>query len=281
MAKLEYSVDAKNVLAKFYRVDKVLYVEGDDDIPFWEFMFEKFEAPAVEVRQVGGKEELRKCIDQIISGDLQAIVAMDSDFSPFSGTSPYHHLVIRTAGHSIENSLIGAEVLMKVARKTGRLPAKDATLEECQSWLDDFYQKCSALLMNDLIDQCDGAKLGVIGASCDRFFESKQSDRICMYKVAEYLKDLRLEHDIRLSNAMQEKVAGAALGLRDFYRGHFLLSAAHRFVCLLVKRKRAKISLPHTAFFAAINLAFELTFDSEHPHYNHYDREFQRLRSAA
>ncbi len=65
MAKLEYSVGAKNVLTRFYRVDKMLYVEGDDDVPFWEFMFEKFADFNVEVQEVGGKEELRKYVKLI------------------------------------------------------------------------------------------------------------------------------------------------------------------------------------------------------------------------
>jgi hypothetical protein len=280
MAKLEYSIDAKNVLAKFYRVDKVLYVEGDDDVPFWEFMFEKFEAPEVEVRQVGGKNEIQKYIDQIISGQLDAIAAVDSDFSPFIGTEHNHDLVIKTAGHSVENTLIGAKVLMKVARRTGRLQAKNATLEECQSWLEDFYLQCSALLINDLWDQCEGPKIGVIGDNSDRFFKSKQSDRICPYKIQEYLTSRGLEVDAELPADIASTITEAAINLQDFIRGHFLVSAAQRFVFLLVKRKRAQISLSSAAFFGAINLAFESSFDAEHPHYAHYSREFRRLLAA-
>jgi hypothetical protein len=280
MAKLEYSVDAKNVLAKFFRVDKILYVEGDDDVPFWEFMFEKFDAPEVEVRQVGGKNEIQKYIDQITSGKLNAIVATDSDFRPFDGTSLNHDLVIVTAGHSIENTLISAKVLMKVARKTGRLPAKTVTIDECQNWLDVFFERCSALLINDLLDQCEGAKLGVIGDNCDRFFETKQSDRVCSCKIEQYLKNHGLEVDAKLSATIEKIMADTSLSLHDFIRGHFLVSAAHRFITLLVKRSRTKFSISNEAFFGAINLAFEASFDDDHPHYSHYSREFERLLAA-
>jgi len=280
MASLEYSIEAKNVLTKFYRVDKMLYVEGDDDVPFWELMFEKFESPNVEVQQVGGKEELRKYIDQINSGQLNAIVAIDRDFAPFDGSDVKHDLVVRTAGYSIENTLINAKVLVKVARRIGRLPAKNASFEECQSWLEDFYRQCSGLLANDLMDQCEGAKVGVIGNNCDRFLESKQSDKVCPKKIEKYLKGLGLESDPVLSKVLEKLMADADLRLLDFIRGHFLASAAQRFVCLLVKRKRANISLSSAAFFGAVNLAFESTFGVDHPHFTHYKQEFDRLRDA-
>ena len=281
MEKPEYSIDAKNALPKFYRVDRLLYVEGDDDIVFWEIMLKKFEAPKVLVQQVGGKVELQKYIDQIISGQLDAIAAMDSDFSPFVGIEPNHNLIIKTAGHSIENTLITAKVLMKVAMTTGRISAASVTLEECQNWLEDFHQQCSALLINDLQDQCEGDRIGILGKSCDRFFESKQSHRICPVKVQEYLENLGLAADAELPNSTSKHIANGSLNLQDFIRGHFLASAARRFVHNIMKRKCGKTSLSSVAFFGAINLAFESSFDREHPHYEHYEREFQGLSAAA
>ncbi len=281
MAKLEYSVDAKNVLTRFYRVDKMLYVEGDDDIPFWEFMFEKFEALNVEIQEVGGKDELSKYIEQISSGKLDAIVAMDSDYIPFDGAASNNKLVIRTAGHSIENTLISAKVLVKIARKIGRLAAKDLTLEECRDWLDDFYHRCSSLLINDLIDQCEGRKIGVVSDNCARFLKSKQSDKICPNKVEQYLQELGLDTEPQLSQNLETIKTEFDLQLNDFIRGHFLASAAQKFVSVLVQSKSTKSGLSNTAFFGAINLAFETVFDIDHPHFSHYEREFERLSLAA
>lgn len=281
MAQLEYSVGAKNLLAKFYRVEKMIYVEGDDDVPFWEFMFEKFESLNVEIREVGGKEELRKYIDQINAGELDAIVAMDSDFSPFDGTDQSNTLIIKTAGHSIENTLISARALMKVARRIGRLPARHVTLEECQKWLEDFYNRSSSLLINDLVDQCEGYRMGVLSDNCDRFLESKNSDKICPNKVKQYLDELGLDSDLKLSPGLESIRVDSDLQLTDFIRGHFLSSAAQKFISLLVKRKATKISMSSAAFFGAINLALDSTFDSDHPHFSHYKREFERLSIAA
>lgn len=42
MPSLDYSLEALNLLNAFHQVDKVVYVEGQDDVPFWEFLFKKF-----------------------------------------------------------------------------------------------------------------------------------------------------------------------------------------------------------------------------------------------
>lgn len=281
MVQLEYSVGAKNVMSKFYRVDKMLYVEGDDDVPFWEFMFEKFEAAKVEVQQVGGKEKLHKYIEEIASGQLDAIVATDRDFGPFDETELDHELVVKTAGYSIENTLIDARVIMKVARKAGRLPAKDATIREFEGWLEEFYNCCSKLIINDLLDQCEGRRIGVVGDNCDRFMVSKNSADICSRKLDKYLEELGLETSPSLSCELEKRRGDLGLQLSDFIRGHFLTSAAHRFVCLFVKRKRSKIALSSAAFFGALNLAFESIFGPDHPHFLHYEQQFNKLRSVA
>lgn len=37
MADLEYSIEARNILNVFYGVERVVYVEGEDDIAFGNF----------------------------------------------------------------------------------------------------------------------------------------------------------------------------------------------------------------------------------------------------
>ncbi|EGA69570.1 hypothetical protein VISI1226_13648 [Vibrio sinaloensis DSM 21326] len=37
-----YSAEAENIINEFHSVDVMVYVEGVDDIPFWDFIFEKF-----------------------------------------------------------------------------------------------------------------------------------------------------------------------------------------------------------------------------------------------
>jgi hypothetical protein len=80
MVDFSYSTEAKNVLNKFYRVEKILYVEGDDDIPFWECVFDKLSPFSVKVKEAGGKSEAKKYAAEIVTGAADYLVAMDADY---------------------------------------------------------------------------------------------------------------------------------------------------------------------------------------------------------
>lgn len=53
MPSLDYSLEALNLLNAFHQVDKVVYVEGQDDVPFWEFLFKKFTNLNIYIEDVG------------------------------------------------------------------------------------------------------------------------------------------------------------------------------------------------------------------------------------
>ncbi len=104
MASLEHSVEAKNVTNKFYQVDKMIYVEGQDDIIFWDIILKEFAQFTFKIEKAGGKEELEKYIEEIKSGVASYFVARDSDYDEILGFDEVKG-VIRTYGHSIENTI--------------------------------------------------------------------------------------------------------------------------------------------------------------------------------
>ena len=81
MAELDYSDDALNVIAEFYEAKKMFYVEGDDDVVFWEFILETFNIDNFKVQSVNGVEELKKLIIKVIDSEIDSIIARDLDFS--------------------------------------------------------------------------------------------------------------------------------------------------------------------------------------------------------
>ena len=91
-----HSDDADNVTHMFYDADVMVYVEGQDDLPFWDLIFNFFDYQ-VEVQDVGGSKELKKYTEKIKNGELNAIVACDSDFEVLKGESA-HKNIIRTYG---------------------------------------------------------------------------------------------------------------------------------------------------------------------------------------
>ncbi|MDM9086694.1 DUF4435 domain-containing protein [Klebsiella pneumoniae] len=59
-----WSNEAENVISLFYDADIMVYVEGEDDIAFWEIIFKKNGRFNVEVQDVGGCEALQPYIEK-------------------------------------------------------------------------------------------------------------------------------------------------------------------------------------------------------------------------
>ena len=61
----EYSTEALNVLRYFHDSEIIIFVEGDDDILFWDVISNKAGLLGVKIESAGGKNELLKKIDKI------------------------------------------------------------------------------------------------------------------------------------------------------------------------------------------------------------------------
>lgn len=102
MSDLFYSDDALNVRNVFLRVKTIVYVEGDDDVPFWEEVFSRIPEASFEIETAGGSNQLDLYIDKIVSGHLQAVAARDSDFLRHLGNTKDDPRILYTFGYSIE-----------------------------------------------------------------------------------------------------------------------------------------------------------------------------------
>ena len=85
MSEITYSIEALNVLNKFHRVDISVHVEGDDDVVFWQKVFELITDRKVGFIAAGGSIELDRRIKLIEAGSLVAIAARDSDYHVLRG----------------------------------------------------------------------------------------------------------------------------------------------------------------------------------------------------
>ncbi|BEE18489.1 hypothetical protein VAWG006_27420 [Aeromonas enteropelogenes] len=163
MNSLSYSMEAQNILNLFYNTNYVVYVEGKDDIPFWENLFCKFTTLMVEIQDVGSCNELNKYIDRIISGELSSvIVACDSDFTLFEQYKS-HPKIIRTFGHSIENTLISEQTITKVIQSLGRIPNKNVPKEDILNWLNHIDSSTYKLTMLEIFNYVNKCGLSILG----------------------------------------------------------------------------------------------------------------------
>ncbi|MBF4307409.1 DUF4435 domain-containing protein, partial [Vibrio anguillarum] len=131
--------EANNIVHLFYGADVMVYVEGEDDVPFWEVIFNCLVEYRVEIQEVGGSKELAKYIDELELGKLQGIIACDSDFEILKG-SLCNPNIIRTYGYAIENSLICPSTILKVIKSVGKIPTKNMPIKELEIWLNCFIQ---------------------------------------------------------------------------------------------------------------------------------------------
>lgn len=269
MSSLEYSNAAKNILNRFYSVEVMLYVEGDDDIPFWEYMFSKFSQHHVKVQQVGGKKNLEKYADDVFSNRVKALIAMDSDLSIFEDEIA-HPNIIKTYGYSIENTLIFEETIQGVIRTIGRLSRKSITIDECREWLDKVNVAILPLLIGAIKNEQDSSGVSVYGDNACKFLKGQKTPELCSNKISNHLE--RIGFDILDDKAREIEADILSKIDRPIYllNGHFLFSALLSFVSNTIRKIRSKVSISNESLFGSLLLAFESAFGEDHPHYAHY-----------
>lgn len=269
MSDITYSGEARNVLNLFHRVEKMLYVEGDDDILFWELIFKKLSHFSVRVQKVGGKEEIKKYIDEVISGQATYLIAMDSDFDKF--TSQKHHAnIISTFGYSIENTIITGSVLDKVLRTVCKVQDCDMPKNLSKEWLYELEKKVTPLILYAITNNKQKLGYAIIPDNSDRFMKSPKSCEICEQKINSYLDNLPIEISEEQQVNIYTTLDLQRLSFLDVIFGHFLMSAAFRLIKVKTEELRTNIPISREMFFSSLFLAFESLFDPTHPHYDYY-----------
>lgn len=280
MFELDYSDDAKNVLNKFYNVDFIIYVEGQNDIPFWEYLFKKFTSITFEIKDLGGVLEIKKHIDKIVNGEVNGIVACDADFS-YTGEFPSHSNIIRSYGYSIENSLICVESIKKSVKSLGKSSEQLINSIEIQDWFNEIKLVTHSLVIHDIANDWLGCGKKVTGENCSRFLVSQNSRQLNSNKIDNHLKELNLPVDQDLEKNILESLSNNGRMVFDFLRGHFLFSAVLKLLVSIFSQAGKKISLSKDAFFGMLMLSFETVFDSNHLHYHYYSKSLGSIKNIA
>jgi hypothetical protein len=180
-----YSTDALNVLDQFYGVKYLIYVEGEDDIPFWSSLFDKSGVTDYYIDDVGGINNLRNVMLKIINEDAQVMVACDSGYSIWLDNLHIHQRIIKTYGYSIENTMYCPHIINYVIRKLSR-KSKDL-YTEIADWYKIFSDICKALIIFDLAREKYGKSFTVYGSNCCRYLRARHSYNIDASKVETYI----------------------------------------------------------------------------------------------
>lgn len=270
---LVWSDAAENVISMFYDADIMVYVEGEDDIGFWEIIFKKNGRLNVEVQDVGGCEALSPYIERITSGQINAIVARDTDLNYFSSNITPHQNVIYTKGYSIENSILNEKVISRILKNMGRYSAKDIQNIEIGEWLTGFYQNIENLIALDIYNHINQRGQSIVGDSCDRFMQSKTSYVTCNEKINAYIQNL--PEDFRNIGLIEKESLQFPndTSISSWIRGHFLFSATLRFITNYLTKNERKAAISKDSFYSNMITAFELYFTEDHEDFNYYNQK--------
>jgi mannose/fructose/N-acetylgalactosamine-specific phosphotransferase system component IID len=281
MTNFFYSTDAESIMNRFHGVDVMVYVEGQDDIPFWEFMFNKFSSISIEVQDVGSCSALEPYIKKIYLNQINAIVACDMDFTVFKDDFFEHNNIIKTFGYSIENSMLHVDNIHKAIAVIGRLSSKKVNKEEVQHWLDDFHQRLEHLIKMDIYNEVNALGISVVGDNSTRLMKSKTSCEICDEKLESYITKIIPNLTGYDRGVVESLIVEAGLESKQLLRGHFLFSAVAKFVANFVKSKGLKISLSNDALYSAFMLSLESTFTEDNNEFQYYKDALEGIIIAA
>ncbi len=277
MPELAYSDDALNVLGAFYNSEKLLYVEGEDDVVFWEVLLDKLGKKNLKVQSVGGIEELKKYIHKVATGAIDANVARDADFTHIE-KKPRERGVIYTYGHSVENTIFSATSICTVIRTYGRVTKRAIDEGDCESWLSDFHAAFAPLVTYDAANEIGGHGLSVLTNNCTRFMLSELSPIPDPAKIQQKIGELSLNPDIhKTMMSTHNKINKCRRTHADLIRGHFLMSATLKYMNSKLKRLSGNKKISVDALFSNAMLAFESTFNRSHRHFSHYKRQVSLL----
>lgn len=274
---LNWSDEATDIINMFHDADIMVYVEGVDDIGFWEIIFEKNGHLKVEIQDVGGCEALTPYVDKIVSGKIKAIVARDSDLNFFSSNIIKHPNIIYTKGYSIENTIINDRVILKTLKTLGKYSKKEIQKIHINEWFDDFYNNIESLIILDIYNHVTQRGQSVIGNSCEMFLKSKSSYSICPNKINNYIQ--KLPDDFKEQEIIKKDTLSLpnSTCLNNWIRGHFLFSSTLKLITNILSKNERKVSISKDSFYSNILNIFELCFTEEHEDYEYYNEKISLI----
>lgn len=189
MSGLDYSIDALSAKSLFYNKSMSVYVEGPDDVVFWDHIF-KIAEVQVHVEDVGGKPELEKMYSQIVEQNAEFCIAMDNDNTEFMVGSISHPHIIRTYGYSIENSMYYSKnTISKHIESLSRTTIDHVQIIE--EWIEEFSAHSKELVIYDIANNRFQKGISVFGDNCFRLLKEQKSPKLCSLKIAAFINSIK------------------------------------------------------------------------------------------
>ncbi|PUA46936.1 hypothetical protein C5U62_02865 [Pseudomonas protegens] len=271
-ATLDYSDEATNTLDAFMECDYILFVEGDDDVLFWNTVITRCSKLNVDIRPVGGVNELKPYVEKVRNGVLDCVVAQDADYSVHIGEKR-HSRVLYTYGYSIENTLYNPELVTSLLGVWSKKQI-DAS-SEVSKWLEDLVNSCTPLFYLDFLNAKKKLEIDTGAGHCQRFMVSKNSEKFDRQKVSSHVERISKQHALSLSSDELSCVKNVPILV--LMRGHFLQSAVLRYINCQLKLMGRKTSVSGDALYAHAIQYLQNCFDWSSTEGQYYSKQISVL----
>lgn len=250
MNNFNFSKNAMKVIHLFHKNKFILYVEGEDDELFWGELLKKANIESYIIKQQGGKSQLEKYIEMIKADDVKMAVAIDRDYSDFTGDIVNNEKIFYTYGHSIENSLYCPKTIERVIKSF----AKKQVVSDCEieKWLNDSVETLKDLLIMDIANEKYNKGLAILGDNSCRFLTKNSSINLSAAKINKAIdtfKDKFSDEELRFVDYLLKQNEKP---LRFIIRGHFLTNIVINYVKEMALTNGKSVVIPKDNFFALV-----------------------------
>lgn len=233
-SNLSYSLEALRVKSLFYGKRAMVYVEGDEDLNFWEPYFDK---NIFHIENVGGSSNLIPYIDKLNNGEDSFIVACDADYSSFKQDNTIKSdLIVTTYGHSIENMMYCPSNLNAAVRKLSK-SLKESTVT-IEAWYEKFVFTAHPLLLREICNQIykpQETKVQVFGDNCARFCKQKPCYELDEGLIDKFCNENQENFPNEVLSRIDTAIKEDGRAERQLIKGHFLTYAVRNLVCFLAE----------------------------------------------
>lgn len=245
---LEYSSDAMEIKSLFYNKDYAVYVEGEDDVIFWENIFERCDK-SVHVEDLNGINEVKKYISLLKNENPDFYIAIDRDYSDFTEEDYNHKRIITTYGHSIENTVYNINTIQRVIRQLSK--KTENIEEELEKEIKRFENSVTPLLAFEIASLMFKKKIEILGKNCCKFLLNNNSVNLCNNKINTFIDSIRHFFSPGEVSEAFKKIKESKKRIWYFVRGHFLSNFVINLIKSFVKSiSGKKVVLPHENLFA-------------------------------
>ncbi len=226
----------------------MIYVEGEDDISFWNELFRKeLSENLYELEQVNGKSNLLRFMNGLEDGSIKnTIVACDLDYNIYLEHEYTNPFILFTYGHSIENSMFCPAHIIDYTRRLSS--SKDDNSVLVNEWINTFCSTAVILLPYEIISIKNNLKIKCFNNMLYNFLH-KEKFELDNQKIEKFINDI--QHIFKMSDItkISDKINNDQRENRYKIQGHFFAQAVMKFIRDFTNKRQKKISLSNDAIY--------------------------------